>query len=128
MNTHRIIDIGENPYLKLIGRMGMLFTTVIAAPVLYWMITTMIAISASQSRTVDIQTTQQAQLQKLADTQSTIIGVQAIESQTRAVSDAQFEEQVRNVKESQARTDVQLERASNRLDELAQRISNPIQR
>lgn len=109
-------DLAENPYLKLLARVAMVFVTFVAAPVTYWVVTTMLDVSGKLGIIVTVQTTQQQQLQTVLQTQGLIISTQATEAQTRAVTDAQLEQQVKGLKESQDRTEQQIERQNDRLE------------
>lgn len=120
----RVSDYSENPYLKIVARVAMVFVTFIAAPVIYWVITTMLSVNTTLSTILIIQKTQQEQVQVLTNTQGAIIGTQAQEAQTRAVTDAQLEQQVKGVKESLQRTDAQLEKQKDSLDSLRETIYN----
>lgn len=120
--TQRVGDIAANPYLTVIARTAMVFVTFIAAPVIYWVISTMIDVNNTMSTIVLIQTTQQEQIQQLVSTQSTVINTQANEGQTRAVTDAQLNAQIDAVRDNLARTERQLEAQDARINDLQRRI------
>lgn len=117
-----VSDIAENPYVKAVSRSAMIFTTFIAAPVIYWVISTMLSVNNSLSTIVLIQQNQQQQVQQLVATNGTIISTQAQEAQTRAVTDAQLSEQVKNVSESIKRAERSLQNQDARINELYQRM------
>ena len=117
-------DLAENPYLKLLARVAMVFVTFVAAPVTHWVVTTMLDVSGKLNTIVTVQTTQQQQLQAVLQTQGLMISTQATEAQTRAVTDAQLEQQVKSLKESQDRTEQQIERQNDRLEGIIRQYRN----
>ena len=118
----RVDDLADNPYLKVLARLAMIFVTFIAAPVIYWVITTLLAVNTNLATIVLIQQNQQQQVQKVVDTTSSIISTQATEAQARAVSDAQFDVQIKTIREDISHTNDQLDRQGLRIDDLARRV------
>lgn len=121
----RVTDAVANPYLVLLTRAAMIFITFIAAPVIYWMVSTLLNVNNNLSTIVLIQKMQQDQVQQTMSNQSSLLNSQAAEAQTRAVTDAQLTEQMKNMREELDRTSRHLESQDRRLDALSSNVRRP---
>ena len=110
------IDFADKPEVRAISRAAMLFTTFIAAPVIYWMISNMLEVNTTLQGIIIIQKQQQDQVAIMTQTQAKLLDVSATESQSRSSQNAALSVQVENLKDMAGRIDEHVSRLDDRIN------------